>query len=88
MSSYVFAMPQDFATAASTLGRLGSSIQSANAAAAGSTTQVAAAALDEVSAEISALFGNFGHEYQVLSSRLALFHNQFAQTLSGAGSVY
>ncbi|GFG80846.1 hypothetical protein MPRG_41220 [Mycobacterium paragordonae] len=88
MSSYVIAAPDALAAASSNLSGLGSSIQAANAAAASSTTQLAVAAQDEVSAAISALFGNFGQEYQALSSQMALFHDQFVQTLSSGGLMY
>ena len=88
MSSYVIAAPEALAAASSNLTGLGSSIQAANAAAAGSTTQLAVAAQDEVSAAISALFGNFGQEYQALSAQTALFHDQFVQALNGGGLAY
>ncbi len=67
MSSFLVAMPEALASASADLTSLGSTIGEANAAAAGPITQVAAAAQDEVSAAISALFGNYGQEYQALS---------------------
>ncbi len=50
-------------------------------------TNVAAAAADEVSTGIAALFRAHGQAYQALIARAAAFHDQFVQTLSrGAGS--
>jgi PE family len=59
MTTYVFTQPQAMATAATDVAGIGSTIREANAAAAGPTTSVVAAAQDEVSA-ISALFGAHG----------------------------
>ena len=58
MSSLMVAIPE-LDTASSALAELGSAIRAANAAAAGSTTQVLAAAEAEVSAAISELFGTY-----------------------------
>ena len=86
--SFVIAAPETVASAASNLAGIGSMIGEANAAAAGSTTQVMAAAGDEVSAAISGLFGSYAQEYQALSAQAAAFHAQFVQALSGAGGSY
>ena len=82
MSSFVNVVPDTLATASSDLTRIGSSIREANAAAAGSTTQVLAAGQDEVSVALSRLFGTFSQEFQALNAQAALFHNQFVQTLT------
>jgi PE family len=47
-----------------------------------------AAAQDEVSAAISALFGSYGQEYQALGARVAAFHEQFVQALISGGNAY
>ncbi len=60
MTTYVFTQPQAMATAATDVAGIGSTIREANAAAAGPTTSVVAAAQGEVSAAISALFGAHG----------------------------
>src|SRR6516164_10103571 len=86
--SFVFAAPETVASAASNLSNLGAALRAAHLTAAPSTTSVVAAAGDEVSAAISALFGNYGQEYQALSARMAAFHDQFVQTLSGGGAMY
>src|SRR6516225_8662301 len=85
--SFVIAAPEFVTAAASDLASLGSTISSANAAAATSTTGVLAAAEDEVSAAIAALFSAHGQGFQALSVRAAAFHDQFVQALTaGAGS--
>jgi hypothetical protein len=88
MSSFVSASLGDVAAAAQQLTGIGSSITSANTVAAGSTTQVAVAAQDEVSAAIAAVFSTHGRAYQAVSAQVAQFHDQFAQRLSGAGGAY
>jgi hypothetical protein len=60
MTTYVLTQPQEMATAATDVAGIGSTIREANAAAAGPTTSVVAAAQDEVPAAISALFGAHG----------------------------
>jgi hypothetical protein len=69
--------------AASDLANLGSTVSEANAAAAASTTRVVAAAQDEVSTAIAALFGSHAQQFQALSARAAAFHDQFVQALTG-----
>src|SRR3984885_2515255 len=85
--SFVNVVPEAMATASSNLTGIGRMISEANAAAAVPTTQVLAAANDEVSLAISSLFGNYAQEFQALNAQAALFHDQFAQMLtSGAGA--
>src|SRR5215469_8899837 len=85
--SFVVAVPEALGTAATDLASLGSTISSANAAAATSTTGVLAAAEDEVSAAIAAVFSAHGQGFQALGAQAAAFHEQFAQALTtGAGS--
>ncbi len=82
------AQPEIFATAAQDASTIGSVINDARAAAAGSTTNLAAAAEDEVSAITAQLFGSFGQEYQALLQQAAAFHGQFTATLAAAGNAY
>ncbi len=86
--SFVLISPEFVANAAGDLTGIGSGINAANAAAASSTTQVLAAGADEVSAQIAALFGVHGQQYQMLSAQAAAFHEQFVRTLSGAAGSY
>ncbi|WP_459797844.1 PE family protein, partial [Mycobacterium riyadhense] len=51
------------------------------------TAGVVAAAADEVSAAIAAIFGAHAQGFQALSSQAAAFHEQFVRALvAGAGS--
>jgi PE family protein len=88
MSSFVSASTGAFTDAAQRLTGIGSSIASANTAAAVSTAQVAATSQDEVSGAIAAVFSGHGQAYQAISARLAAFHDRFAQILAGSGSSY
>ncbi|WP_396820107.1 PE family protein, partial [Mycobacterium simulans] len=80
--------PEMVAAAAADLAGIRSAISAANAAAAGPTTQVLAAAGDEVSAAIAALFGTHAQEYRAVSAQAAAFHERFVQSLSAAGGAY
>src|ERR1700741_849981 len=86
MSSLI-AAPEFLASAATDLSNVGSTLNAANAAAAAQTTGVLAAAEDEVSAAIAAVFSARGQGFQALSVQAAAFHDQFVQALTaGAGS--
>ncbi|WP_373201919.1 PE family protein, partial [Mycobacterium marinum] len=67
---------------------IGSSVGAANTAAVGATTGVMAAADDEVSVAIAALFSGHGQAYQAISAQAAAFHDQFLRALTGAGGAY
>lgn len=86
--SYLVAAPEMLAAATTDLAGIGSSLSAANVATAGATTGLLAAAEDEVSAEIAALFSSHAREYQALSAQAAAFHYEFVQALSAAGSAY
>ena len=88
MSSFVFASPEAFATAAQDLTAIGSAIESAHRATALSTTQVAAAAQDEVSAAIATVFSGYAQGYHTLAGQAAAFHDQFVDTLAGNAGAY
>jgi PE family protein len=72
--SFVIALPEAVSAAASDLGRIGSTISAANAA----------AGADEVSEAIAALFGSHATAYQALTAEADAFHHQFVQLLNGA----
>ena len=85
--SFVVAAPDVLGTAAADLSNIGSTLGAANAAAAAPTTGVLAAAEDEVSAAIAAVFSGHAQAYQAMSAQAAGFHAQFVQALTaGAGS--
>jgi PE family protein len=88
MSFFVFASPGALAAASEGLTGIGSTIQTANSAAAVATTQVVAPAHDGVSAAVATAFGSYAEEYQALSAQMALFHEQFAQTLASGSAMY
>ncbi len=84
--SFVSVVPEWVAAAATDVAGIGSVVGAANAAA-GATTSVTAAAGDEVSVAIAALFGGFGREYQAVCGQWAEFEQRFARALvAGAGA--
>ncbi|MCV7075208.1 PE family protein [Mycobacterium szulgai] len=86
--SYVVTTPELVTTAAGNLAAIGSAVEDAAWAAAGSTTGVAPAAADEVSLAISRLFGSFGNEFQAVSAQAAAFHGEFVRLLNGGAAAY
>ncbi len=88
MSSYVIAAPEALAVAAGDLAGIREAIKAATAAATPSTTGIAAAAGDEVSAAIASLFGSFAEDFHALTAETTLFHAQFVGTLSAAVAAY
>ncbi len=86
--SYVIAEPQLMASVAAEINGIGANLNAANAAAAGPTSTLAAAAEDEISQALAKAFGTYGTEYQSLVGQLEGWHSQFTQTLAGAGTAY
>jgi PE family len=86
--SYVIAAPEYVAAAAADLAHIGSAIGDANSAAATPISTVLPPGADEVSAGITALFSSHAQAYQALSAQVAMFHDQFVQLISAAGSQY
>lgn len=86
--SFMLATPEMVTTAAQDLTAVHSTLGEASAAAAGPTTALVAAAEDEVSTGIAALFGAFGQEYQLLSSQAQAFHEQFVNLLNASAVAY
>ncbi|MDP7723304.1 PE family protein [Mycobacterium sp. TY814] len=85
--SYLLAVPELLSSAVTELAGIGSTLTAANAAAALPTSAIVAAAEDEVSAAIAALFGGHAREYQALNAQVEAFHQQFVRLLTaGAGS--
>ena len=83
---FVVAAPALLEAAAKDLTGLGSTITAANAAAATPTTAMLAAAEDEVSAAIAAVFSSKGQSWQALSAQAAAFHDQFVSALNVAAN--
>ncbi|OBI20729.1 hypothetical protein A5712_01745 [Mycobacterium sp. E2327] len=86
--SFLFATPEALAAAASDLAGIGSTINSASAAAAAPTSAVAASAADAVSAQVAAFLSEHGLGYQQFSAQIAQFHEQFVQTLSSGANAF
>jgi hypothetical protein len=86
--SLLVAAPELLTSAAADVESIRSSLTAAHLAAAGPTTGLAAAAADEVSEAVTALFAGYGQEFQALSTRAGAFQQQFLQALSSAASSY
>lgn len=86
--SYLIAAPDLLATAAANVAGIESAIRAANLAALGPTDTLAAAAADEVSTAIAALFSGHAQEYRAISAQAAAFHARFVQALDGASLAY
>uniref|UniRef100_UPI00356AB445 PE family protein n=1 Tax=Mycobacterium marinum TaxID=1781 RepID=UPI00356AB445 len=86
--SFVVVVPEMLSMAATDLASVGSAVSAANTAAAAPTTSVLAAAGDEVSAAVAALFSDHAHNYQALGRQAAAFHDQFVAALSAGGGGY
>jgi triacylglycerol lipase len=86
--SYVIAAPEMMTSAATDLATIGSNLSAAHTAAATQTTAVLAAAEDEVSAVIAALFSAHGQGFQALGAQATAFHDQFVRALNGAVGAY
>jgi triacylglycerol lipase len=86
--SYVIAAPEMMTSAATDLATIGSDLSAAHTAAAAQTTGLLAAADDEVSTAIAALFSAHGQGFHRLSAQAAAFHNQFVQALNVGAESY
>ena len=86
--SFFFAAPEALAAAASDLAGIGSTLNTASAAAAAPTSAVAASAADAVSAQVAEFLSEHGLGYQQFSSQIAQFHEQFVQTLSSGANAF
>ncbi|MBX9639003.1 MAG: PE family protein, partial [Mycobacteriaceae bacterium] len=86
--SYLLAVPEMLSSSATELAGIGSTLTAANAAAALPTTTIVAAAQDEVSAVIAALFAGHAREYQALSTQGEAFHQQFVRLLTAGAGTY
>ncbi|GAB3021810.1 PE family protein [Mycobacterium bourgelatii] len=83
-----FIAPEIVAGAASELAEIGAAIGSANASAAAPTTQVLAAAADEVSTAIAALFSTNAQQFQSLANQALNFHDGFVKLLNNSAAQY
>lgn len=86
--SFVVATPEAVFDAGRILAGLDSTISTASVDAAARTTNLLAAADDEVSAAIASFFSDHGSAYQVLSARAEAFHAQLVRTLAAGATAY
>ncbi len=74
--------------AAADVAKINSAISAAKSAAAFPTTNVLAAASDDVSAGVAQVFGSYAHDYQAILKQASSFHDKFAAALASAGKAY
>jgi hypothetical protein len=86
--SFVTAAPEEVQAAAQNLAGIRSMLVESSASVAPSTAAVVAAAEDEVSAQVAALFGAFGQQYQVISAQAQAFHAEFVNLMSAGAGAY
>jgi hypothetical protein len=86
--SFVVAAPELVQAAAQDLAGIQASLSEAAASVAGPTTGLVPAAADEVSAAISAMFGNFGEQFQALSAQAQAFHAEFVGLMNAGAGAY
>jgi hypothetical protein len=86
--SFLLVAPEILESAAADITQIGSTVGAGNLAAAIPTTQLTAAAADEVSAAIAAVFGAHAKEYQAAAALATTYHQQFARGLSSAAASY
>lgn len=86
--SFVTAYPEVLAAAASNLQSIGASLNVANATAAGPTTGVVPAAVDEVSVLTAAQFATHAARFQELHARAAQIQAALSATLATSAGSY
>ncbi|GAB7143321.1 PE family protein [Mycobacterium riyadhense] len=86
--AYLVAVPELLSSAARDLFGIGAALGAANAAAAVPTTEILAAAEDEVSAAVASLFAGNARQYQALSAQVDALHQQFVESLAASSGFY
>ncbi|MFV0494191.1 PE family protein [Mycobacterium sp.] len=86
--SFMQVTPGGLAAAAAGIAGIGADIGAANTAAALPTTGVAAAAADEISTQVAALFSDHALAYQQISAAASEFHDSFVQALGTGANAY
>ena len=86
--SFLIAVPEAMTDAARSLASIGAAIRAAHGAAALPTTEVLAAAGDEVSTAIAATFSRYASAHQALSARAAAFHSRLVGALDAGAGAY
>jgi hypothetical protein len=86
--SYVSAAPAQIQAAAQNLAGIRSTLADASSSAVAPTVAVPAAAQDDVSAGVAAVFGAFGEDYQTFSAQMQTFHEQFLNLMNAGAGAY
>jgi PE-PPE domain/PE family len=86
--TYLSVQPNLLATAATDLMEIRTAVASANAASAAQTTNLLAAAGDEVSAATATLFNSYGQDYLTVVAEVSAFHEAFERALTNSGFAY
>jgi PE family/PPE-SVP subfamily C-terminal region len=86
--AYVSTAPAAIAAAATQLEGIGNSFTAESSAAAASTTAIAPAASDEVSALQAGVFSTYGQLYQTVSAQAEAIQQQFVNLLQSSSSSY
>lgn len=86
--SYLTVAPEALWSAAADVSGIGSTVRWANAEAAARTTALLPAGADEVSLAVAALFSGHAQAYQLVSTRLSAFHDQFVEVLASNATTY
>ena len=86
--SFLLVAPEILDSAAADVSQIGSALGADNLAAALPTTQLTAAAADEVSTAIAAVFAAYAKEYQTAATLAATYHEQFVRELNAAATTY
>ena len=80
--------PDAVQAAAQNLAGIHSNLTEASASVVAPTTGVVAAAQDQVSAGVAAMFSSYGEEYQVLSAQTQSLHAQFVNLMNAGAGAY
>lgn len=86
--TYLSVQPDLLAAATTDLMNIRTAVASASAASEVPITGLAAAADDEISAAVAALFSGYGREYLRVDSLVSAFQQAFDQTLTNSGLAY
>lgn len=86
--TFLITTPDMISGAATDLAGIGSTLGLANVAAAAPTTEILAAAQDEVSVAIAAVFSGYANEFQQVSQGAQTYHASFVQALHTAAGAY
>src|ERR1700748_3469003 len=84
----MFVTPDVISSAATDLVNVGSLLGATNSVAVTHTTELVAAAQDEVSIQIAAMFSGYANEFQQISRSAAAYHGDFVRALDLAAGAY